>query len=95
MNTNNPSQIPNNLTNKRAKEIALIFSQYAEKYTGDITLPRNITGKIQKDLKSLGVKLYELDQLDQRPYAYLPHDLASRAHWLMRRFRNSEGWRAF
>lgn len=84
-----------NVSGTRAKEIASVFSQYAEKYTGDILLPRNIISKLQKDLKALKVKVYELDQLDQRPYAYLPHDLASRSHWFMRRFRNSEGWNAF
>jgi hypothetical protein len=79
----------------RAKEIAKVFIAYGEKYTGDILLPRDIINRVEKDLKKLKVNTSELQQLDLRPYAYLPHDMASQAHWFMRRFRNSDGWKNF
>ena len=79
----------------RAKEIAAIFIKYAEKYTGDIILPKDTIFSVTKDLKKIKVTGSELEQLDQRPYAYLSHDQASQSHWFMRRFRNSDGWRGF
>jgi hypothetical protein len=79
----------------RAKEIAAVFIKYAEKYTGDILLPKDTIFSVTKDLKKIKVTGSELEQLDQRPYAYLSHDQASQSHWFMRRFRNSDGWRGF
>jgi hypothetical protein len=79
----------------RAKQIANVFAQYAIKYTGDIILPKETIFNLTKDLKKIKVNTPELIALDERPYAYLSHDLASQSHWFMRRFRNSEGWKSF
>lgn len=90
-----PTATNQQVTPTRAKQIAAVFIQYAEKYTGDVLLPRNLLSSVTKDLKQIKVNSPELIQLDERPYAYLSHDLASQSHWFMRRFRNSEGWRDF
>jgi hypothetical protein len=79
----------------RAKLIAEVFSNKASGYTGDIVLPIEIITEVNKSLRKLKVNLLELTQLDEKPYAVLPHDLATRSHWFMRRFRTSGGWRTF
>jgi len=85
---------PNSLINgNRAKYLAELFAARAKSYLGDIDLPNEVILPTTRDLKRARVTLSELSQLDEKPYALLPHDLASRSHWFMRRFRNSGGWR--
>jgi len=93
--TPTPTPLNQQMKPDRSKQIASIFIQYAEKYTGDILLPRELVSTVTRELKRIKVNVPELIQLDERPYTYLSHDQASQSHWFMRRFRNSDGWRNF
>lgn len=96
--TNPPSQDlrptePNEfIKSARAKQLAEIFSAKAQPYTGDIVLPSDIIITLCRELRKVRANISELTQLDERPYAILPHDLATRSHWFMRRFKTSGGW---
>lgn len=80
------------ISKQRATYLAELFAKTAKAYTGDIELPPEIISNVSKDLRKVRATANELLQLDERPYAVIPHDLATRSHWFMRRFRNSGGW---
>jgi hypothetical protein len=90
-----PTKPNNTLTPNRATYLAELFAEKAKVYTGDIELPHDVISSTCKELRKAKVTIHELTQLDERPYAVIPHDLATRSHWFMRRFRSSGGWNTF
>lgn len=79
---------------KLAKAAAEIFRTHGDNYPedGPIRLPDNVIDEIAKDLICAGIPLSAVQDLDDRPYEWLPYTLASHIHWISRRFRNSGGW---
>jgi hypothetical protein len=91
-----PQTKPNALMDQtRGKYLAELFAAKAKVYTGDVDLPPATIASMARELRKAKATILELTQLDEKPYAVIPHDLATRSHWFMRRFRNSGGWRDF
>ena len=79
---------------KLTKAAAEIFRTHGDNYPedGPITLLDNVIDEIAKDLIYAGIPLGVVQDLDEKPYEFLPYALAAHIHWISRRFRNSGGW---
>jgi hypothetical protein len=79
---------------KLARAAAEVFRIHGDNYPedGPVELPDNVIDEIAKDLILAGIPLGAVQDLDSRPYEFLPYTLASHIHWISRRFRNSGGW---
>ena len=79
---------------KLARAAAEIFRIHGDNYPedGPVRLLDNVIDEIARDLILAGIPLSAVQDLDDRPYEYLPYTLASHIHWISRRFRNSGGW---
>lgn len=83
-------------TYKHAQYIdaAEILCRHGDEYPedGPVKLSKRVIAEVADDLNDAGIPLALLQELDERPYEFLTHGMASMIQWFSRRFRNSGGW---
>jgi hypothetical protein len=74
---------------------AEIFRNHGDNYPkdGPVELPDNVIDEVASALILAGIPLDAVQELDEKPYWFLSHQLAGQIHWFSRRFRNSGGWK--
>lgn len=73
---------------------AEILCRHGDNYPkdGPVELPDDVVEDVATDLLWAGIPLDVVQDLDEKPYWFLSHQLAGQIHWFSRRFRNSGGW---